>query len=159
MVAEGGAQVGAESLAEFSEAFPGALAGGIVAEADEGCVAGVIAVGNDVIEVGAAFEELVEEMAFEQRLAQPDVVAIETGKGATEGIVDFPQLVVVAAGLFGGAGVMDVAQDAERAGAHGGYVEARTLPASTGVVSQAERGRRIWKAVPLPGSLWTVMAP
>ena len=36
VVAEVGAQVGAESLAELAEAFPDALAGGIVAQADEG---------------------------------------------------------------------------------------------------------------------------
>ena len=118
VVAVIGAEVGAESLAELVQALPRALAGGIVAQADEGGVAGVIAVGDDVVEGGAAFEELVEEMVLAQRLAQPDVVADRGGRGADEGIGDGPQLEIVAARLFGGAGVMDVAQDAERAGAH-----------------------------------------
>src|SRR5208282_2309712 len=119
VVAEVQAQVGAESLAELAEALSDALAGRIVAQTDEGRVAGVIAIGDDVIEVGAVFEELIEEMVLTQRLAQPDVVAIEAGKSADDGVADFPQFEVMAAGLFGGGGVMNVAQDAERAGAHG----------------------------------------
>ena len=59
-----------------------------------------------------------------KRLAQPDEVAKGAGEGADQGIGDAAKLEIVAARLFGGAGVMDVAQDAERAGARAAHVEA-----------------------------------
>ena len=132
VVAVIGAEVGAEALAELLQAFPRALAGRVVAQPDEGGVAGVIAVGDDVIEGGAAFEELVEEMVLAQRLPQPDEMAKEAGEGAGQGISDAAKLEVLAARLFGGAGVMNVAQDAERAGAHGAHVEEQSRRGQSG---------------------------
>ncbi len=124
MVAVIGAEVGAESLAQLLQAFPRALVSRVVAQADEGGVAGIIAVGDDVIEGGAALEELVEAMVLAQGLALPNVVAKRVGEGTRQGIGDAAILEVPATRLFGGAGVVDVAQYAERAGAHGAHVEA-----------------------------------
>ena len=66
VVAVIGAEVGAEPLAQLLQALARALEGGIVAQPDEGAVAGVIAIGDHVIERGAAFEEPVEEMVLAQ---------------------------------------------------------------------------------------------
>src|ERR1041385_2977959 len=49
MVADGRAETRAETAAQFAETFPRALAGGGVADADETRVAGVIAIGHDVV--------------------------------------------------------------------------------------------------------------
>src|SRR5512141_1501272 len=116
MVAVVDAEVGAESLPELGHALQDSLAGGGVAQADEGRIARVIAVGDDAVEVGAAFDELVEEVVVAHRVALPEVVAIEMSELADDGIGNGPQLKVVAAGLFGGAGVVNVAQNPDRAG-------------------------------------------
>ena len=74
---------------------------------------------GDVIEGIALFQELVEQMAVSRRLPQPDEMEVEAGENADQGISDAAQIVIMAARLFGGAGVVNVTEDAEGAGAHG----------------------------------------
>ena len=143
VVAVIGAEVGAESVAQVLQAFPRTLVSRVVAHADEGGVAGVIAVGDDIIERGAALDELVKEMVLAQGRALPDVVAKPVGEGARQGIGDGAILEVLAARLFSGAGVMDVAQYAERAGAHGVHVGGAAPAPSTQPVARGGVGANL----------------
>ena len=54
MVAEAGVEVRRELPAEFFKAFAGALKRGVIAHADEGGIAGIIAVGDDVVRPAGA---------------------------------------------------------------------------------------------------------
>ncbi len=111
MVAEGGAEIGREPGAEFLEAFARAVQRRIVGHADEAGVAGVIAVGDDEVRGAGAFEELAEQMIVAHGMAEPEEMPVMFDEVAAEGVGQVAVLVIVAARLFGGAGVMDVADD------------------------------------------------
>ena len=110
MIADHGMDTMAELRAKFGQALRRTLERGVVSEADEGRIAGVIAVGNDEVGVPRGVDESVEEMVVGKWITLPEKVAIEsdeqTNARAGDGLV-----AVIDAGFFAGPGVMDVAKD------------------------------------------------
>ena len=115
MVPVSGSQAVAEVPLQLRQALPHALPGRIITGSNVGRVAGVIPIGNAEVEVASLGQEPVEQVIVAHRFAQPDMTPICLCQNSQHWIGDVSQLVVVPARLFGSAGVMDVAQNAERA--------------------------------------------
>src|SRR6266496_2767891 len=79
VITNSGTEGRAEIRAQFVEAFARAFQGGVVAQAEERGVGGIIAVGDDVIgfESGGLFEKAFEEVILAQRMAQPIIPAVQ----------------------------------------------------------------------------------
>ena len=116
VIAESGTQFWAKPLAQFGQALARAFKGGIVTNADGGGVTRIVSVRDYVIAVICLCEELVQQMVLAEGVALPDEMPLRRGDPSEERIGDLPELIIVAPGLFGGAGIMNVAQDGERAG-------------------------------------------
>ena len=113
MVAESEPGAVAEFRAEFGETFLRALQRRRIAHADETAVAGIIAVGNEIIQRAGFGQKPVELPSLVERMAHPDEMPVGARDGAQEGVGDGAKFVIFAAGAFGGAGVMDVAQNGD----------------------------------------------
>ena len=126
MVADDAPQFRAETVAEFGQAFARAPEGCIVAHANELGVAGIIAIGdNNVGRVGSG-QKVIEEMIVGERVAQPDVVAINLDRTAEQGIGNDARF-MTAALLFRLTRVMNVADDQDRSCLrHGGGIVRET---------------------------------
>ncbi len=112
VVTDDGLKAMAEVGAETREAKLGALECGGVAEADEGGVAGKIAVADDEVGGVGGGEEVVEEMVMGEGITEPDEVSVGSGGVAEEWVWDGAGF-VAAARLLGVAGKVDVAEDGE----------------------------------------------
>ena len=77
MVADNGVKVGGEFPAQLVQAFPGALAGRVIADTDEGGIARIIAIGHDVIAPPGAGQKLVEQIIMGKRVALPKIMSIQ----------------------------------------------------------------------------------
>lgn len=118
MIADHGVETVTELRTKFGEAFRCTLERRIVGETDEGGVARVIAVRDNEISVFGSVDELVEEMVVGEGITLPEEVPIEADK-ETDARTGDGAVAVIDAGLFGSAGVVDVAEDVKfESGAH-----------------------------------------
>ncbi len=99
----------AESGAELAKTFLRALKNRVVAHAHKAAVAGIIAVGNDVINGADVIQKTIQLRALFQRMAHPDEMPVKPDERAEQGIGDGTQLEIIPARALGGAGVMNVA--------------------------------------------------
>src|SRR5690348_1959670 len=96
--------------AQFVEAFRRALAGGIVADADKTGITGVIAVGHKIVRLNIPVQKPVELSSLFERMAHPVIMPVKGDASAEQGIANGAQFIIVAAGAFGLAGIMNVAE-------------------------------------------------
>ena len=109
--------------ADLAQAFAHTRARGVIGHADEGRVAGVVAVGDGEIGGAGLGQEPVQEVVVAQRVAQPDVIAVGSQGQPSPALDNATRLVIVPAGLFGRAGIMDVAHDGDLVAAgHGARI-------------------------------------
>jgi hypothetical protein len=113
MIAKVESQPLAESLAQFMDAEFSAFHCGAVTEADGGRVAGIVAIGDDVIDFGDVGDEAVKLPVLTKRVTQPDVFAIEAQCKPEKWICYDASFVIITFSLLARAGVMDVTQDGD----------------------------------------------
>src|SRR2546426_11545956 len=99
------------------EAFAGAAIGGIVADADESRIARIVAIGDGVITVLRLGEKTIQQIVPMERLALPDEISIKTNHRSQQRIGNPAQFIIIATGLLGRGGVMNIANDSESDGA------------------------------------------
>src|SRR5579872_4306311 len=113
MVANDRLKARREFSAQLPEAFTRALTSGLIAYSDKGRVAGVIAIGNYKVRRTGAINKFIEQMILPERVMQPDEAAEDSDTQAEQRIGQVSVFVIVAARLFGGAGIMNIAQDGD----------------------------------------------
>ena len=110
VVADNALQFGAEAVAELAQALARALEGGVIAQANEPRVAGIIAIGDCKIGPASLGQKSIQQVVMSKWIAQPDVMAIGLDGAAEQRIEDDARF-VAAPLLFRLTGVMNVADN------------------------------------------------
>src|ERR1041385_3748727 len=113
MIAYGQLQTSIESTAQFLDAFIRAGPRRLVAQANKGRVARVVAVGHDVIEIQAALQKPVQQMILLERVAQPNEAAVDPQEQPQHRISHRADFIIVPSRPLRRAGVMDVAYNSD----------------------------------------------
>src|SRR5262245_39670711 len=101
MVAQSRLQLLAEFSPKFLDTFASALAGRVITQTQGPRVAGIVAIGDEVIQPVRSVQKAVEQMILIERIAQPEVAAVGTDEDAEERIGQAAPFVIIAAGLLG----------------------------------------------------------
>jgi len=99
----------AKRLPQFVQAFARALTGGIIAKPDKCRITRIIPVRNCIIVMPCLFNESIQQVILTQWVPQPKKPAMKSYEQPQKGIRQAAKLVIVATGLFGRAGIVDVA--------------------------------------------------
>jgi hypothetical protein len=119
MIPKTGAQIGAKPRPEFAQTQPDTLTGGLIAYAQVRGVAGIIAIGDDVLEIPRLCQKAIEQVILMERLAEPDEVTVKPDRESEQRVRQMADFKIIASRLFCRTRVMDIAEDTEGAARHG----------------------------------------
>ena len=127
MISESHSQIRPEGLAQFAQAFPRALASCVVADSHETRVARIVSICDGKVSRARLPKEILQQVILVERLSLPNEVPPYRESASQQRIGYTPQFVIIAARLFGRAGVVDVAYNCERDScSHAGSVRGTT---------------------------------
>ena len=113
MVAEISVEPSPELLAQFAQAFAHALACGIISDPNESGVAGIVAVGNDIVRAARFCNKAIEQVIMPHGLAQPKDMPVDTDQEPQQGIGNTGEFIFPAPRLLCGAGIMNIADNCQ----------------------------------------------
>ena len=116
VIAEGRPHIRSEGLTEFAQALARALASRVIADSDKAGVTRIIPIGDGKIGCARSRQKILQQVILLERLSLPDEAPPHRKHPSQQRIGYTPQFIVIAARLFGRAGVVDVAYNCEPEG-------------------------------------------
>src|SRR5206468_2412871 len=106
-------KIGWKPRAQLPQALLHTVKARIIAQTQGRAIARVISVGNNQIGRRSIREKPFQQIPFFQRIAKPNVLAMESQERSHQRIFDRVQLVIVATGPLGSARVVHIADDCD----------------------------------------------